>query len=102
MTTNPLEHGSSSSEPSRRRVNAADILAAAMAVAGVLVWTDVADAAATVLAALTGALVLWPAGFLAVLVRRWGRQRDWRYVGSAVLLLVVAGLSAFGGIYLTQ
>ena len=102
MTANPLGHGPSPSEPSRRRVNAADVLAAAMAVAGVLVWIDVADSAAAVLLVLTGALIVWPAGFLAVLIRRWGQRRDWRYVGSAVILLVVAGLSAFGGIYLTQ
>ncbi|MEX0832227.1 MAG: hypothetical protein WD358_01405 [Nitriliruptoraceae bacterium] len=102
MTANPLEPGASPSEPSRRRVNAADIVAAAMAVAVMLVWTDVADMAATVLVALTGALIIWPAGFLAVLIRRWGRQHDWRYVGSAVVLLVVAGLSAFGAIYFAQ
>ncbi len=50
------------------------------------------------LTALVAVLVAWPVMMVAVLIRRWSRERDTRFVLAAVLMTVTAAASATGAI----
>ncbi|MEX2486134.1 MAG: hypothetical protein WD377_00815 [Nitriliruptoraceae bacterium] len=72
-----------------RRFSAGDLVAVVLGVGSIVVMTGTTGSN-VVLAALVVVLVAWPAALLAMLMWRWIRQGDRRFVAATTVLFIVA------------
>lgn len=86
----------------KRRLRPSDGAVVVVAVLAAAAMLPVGTVSGSALAGLTVLLVGWPTGLLAVLSVRWARQRDWRFIGLAVLLAIIAAASATASVILSR
>lgn len=84
------------------RFGASDVATIVAAVLALTATLPVGVVATSALSGLTVMLIGWPAGLLAVVVARWARQRDFRFIALAVGLATVAAASAAISVLLTR